>query len=80
MVALPEGFEENDAGGDGDVEGFDRAGGGQRDDEIAALASEFVEAIAFATHDDSSGRGVVDLGVAFAGVLVEADKPIAGFL
>jgi hypothetical protein len=39
VVALAKGFEEDYAGGDGNVQGFDGAGGGQGDDEIAALAS-----------------------------------------
>lgn len=37
-MALAEGFEEDNTGGDGDVERFYGAGGGQRDDEIAAFA------------------------------------------
>jgi hypothetical protein len=37
-VALAEGFEEDYAGGYAYVEGFYRAGGGQGDQEIAALA------------------------------------------
>jgi hypothetical protein len=46
--SLAEGFEEDDAGGDGNVEGFDGAGSRQRDDEVAALAGQFVQALTFA--------------------------------
>jgi len=79
-MALAKGFEENDAGGDGDIQGFNGAGSGQRDDEIATLTGEFVEAFAFAAHDDADGRGVIDFGVALVAVFVEADQPVAGFL
>ena len=37
-VALAEGFEEDYAGGYADVQGFYGAGGGERDQEVAALA------------------------------------------
>lgn len=37
-VALAEGFEEYYASRDGDVERFDGASGGQRDDEVAAFS------------------------------------------
>jgi len=37
-VALAEGFEEDYAGGYAYVQGFYRAGGGQGDQEVAALA------------------------------------------
>ena len=37
-MALAEGFEEDYAGGYADVEGFYGAGGGQRHEEVAALA------------------------------------------
>ena len=77
---LAERFEEDHAGGYGDVEGFDGAGGGKGDDEIAALAGKFVEAVAFATHDNAGGRRVIDLGVGLVGIFVEANEPVAGLL
>jgi len=54
-VALAKGFEEDYAGGYAYVEGFYGAGGRQRHQEVAALAGQFVEAVAFAAHDDSGG-------------------------
>jgi hypothetical protein len=41
-MALAEGFEEDDAGGDGDVERFDGTGGGEVDDKVAASAVELM--------------------------------------
>src|SRR5258708_38725164 len=61
-VALAEGFEKDYAGGYTDVEGFYGAGGGQRHQEIAALAGEFVQAVAFAAHDDACRRGLGHFG------------------
>jgi hypothetical protein len=38
FAALAHNFKEDDSGGDGDVEGAHRAGGGNRNQEIAAFA------------------------------------------
>ena len=79
-MALAQGFEEDDAGSDGDVERFDGAGGGQRDDEVAAFARQVVEAFAFAAEDDADRGRVVGFGVAFIGAFIESDEPVACFL
>jgi len=54
-LPLAEGFEEDDAGGDGDVQGFDRAGGGKGNEEVAAFARQFVEALALAAENNADG-------------------------
>ena len=52
-VALAEGFEEDYAGGYAYVEGFHRAGGGQRHHEVAAFARQIVQALTFAAEHDA---------------------------
>jgi hypothetical protein len=79
-VALAKSFEEDDAGGDRDVERFHGAGGGEGDDEIAALAGQIVQAFTFTAKNDAHGRSVIGFCVALVGVLVEADEPVARFL
>jgi hypothetical protein len=44
---LAKGFEEDDASCDRNVEGFYRASCRKRDDKVAALACQLVEAFAF---------------------------------
>jgi hypothetical protein len=46
--SLAEGLKEDDAGGDGNVKGFHRTAGRKRNNEVAALARQFVQALAFA--------------------------------
>jgi hypothetical protein len=71
-VALAEGFEEDDSGGYGNVEGFDGAGGGQRNDEVTMFARQIVEAFAFAAEDDAHRGCVVGVGVTFIGAFTVA--------
>src|SRR5882762_2071980 len=76
-VPLANGFEEHDSGGHGNVEGFYRAGGRQRNDEIAPLARQLVQPLAFATYHDPHWRSVVHVGVILVPLLIEAHEPIA---
>jgi hypothetical protein len=48
-MPLAESLEEDHAGRDGNIERFYRAGGRERDHEVATLAREFVQALAFAS-------------------------------
>src|ERR1700674_1231318 len=71
---LSERFEKNDASGDGNVEGFYGASGRERDDEIAPLARQFMQALALAAEDDPHRRGVVHFSVILVALLIEAHK------
>lgn len=73
--ALAEGFEEDDGGGDRDVERADGAGGGDGDEEIAGFFDEIVEAAAFATKDKGDGACEVGGGVRFFGAFIETNQP-----
>ena len=53
VVALADHFEEDYTGGDGNVEGTDWAAGWDRDEKIAALARQLVQAFAFAAQHDT---------------------------
>src|SRR5579864_1469460 len=77
---MTEGFKEDHAGGDGDIEGTNRAGGGNGNEKVAMLANKFVEARAFASHDDSDAAPVIHIDVAFFRVFVETNQPKASFL
>jgi hypothetical protein len=72
-MPLAESFEEDDTGGDRDVEGSHGAGCRQRDDEVAAFAREIVETFALPAKDYTYRRGVVRFGVGFVGAFVETD-------
>ena len=77
---MAQGFEEDHAGGDGDVEGTNRASGGNGNEEVATLANKFVEARTFASHDDGDAALVIHIGVTFLGALVETNQPKTSFL
>src|SRR5882724_1189674 len=79
-VALAKGFEEDYAGGYAYVEGFYGTGGGERHEEVATLAGQFVEAVAFAAHHDACGRRVIHIRITFFGGFIQAYQPVACFL
>src|SRR5260370_26470399 len=79
-VPLAKCFEEHNAGGHGNIEGFYRAGGWQRNNEIAPLARQLMQAWAFAAEHDPHRRGVIHFGVILVPLLIEAHTPIARFL
>ncbi len=80
MHAVAKSFEQDDAGGDGNVEGANGAGGGNGNEEVAALADEIVQPRTFASHDDADAAFVIHFGVAFFRAFVEANQPKASFL
>src|SRR5437773_2277079 len=79
-VPLANSFEEHDPGRDRNVERFNGARGWKRNNEIAPLARQLMQALAFAAEDDSHWRRVVQFAVIFVPLLIEAHKPIAGIL
>jgi len=78
-LALADGFEEADAGGDGDVEALDFAGHGDLGEEVAVFAGEAAHAGAFGAHDDADGAFEIDLVDGLGGFISGADKPDAEF-
>lgn len=78
-MALADGFEEADAGGDGDVEAFDFAGHGDLGEEVAVFAGEAAHAGAFGAHDDADGAFEIDLVDGLGGFISGADEPDAEF-
>jgi hypothetical protein len=79
LLALADGFEEADAGGDGDVEAVDFAGHGDLGEEVAVFAGEAAHAGAFGAHDDADGAFEIDLVDGLGGFVRGADEPDAEF-
>lgn len=78
-MALADDFEENDAGGHGNVKRTHGAGGGDGNEEIAALAREFMQALALAAEDDSNRTGEINSCVVFLRPFVQPNEPVACF-
>src|SRR5690349_12812028 len=79
QIALADSLEEDDAGSDGDVERLNRAGCGQRNDEVASLARQFVQALAFAAENDAHRSGVIHFRVRLVRAFIESHEPVASF-
>src|SRR5580658_2308763 len=67
-ISLAENFEKDHASSDRNIERFHRAGGGQRNHKVAALARQVVQAFAFAAKHDAYRRRVVHFGVTLVAV------------
>jgi len=74
-AALAVGFEEDYRAGGGDVERADAAGHGDAQEVVAGPADQFVEAVAFAAHDQGAVAGEVEVGIVGGAAFVEADDP-----
>ena len=59
MAALPDGLEEADAGGDGDVEAGDLAEHRDAEQEVAGLGGQVTDAVAFGAEHDRQRAGLL---------------------
>src|SRR6056297_321073 len=80
FFALPERFEQRDAGGDRHVEALGAAAHGNPGERVAALARELPQPLFLAAHDQRQRTVEVGGIKAFVGLAGQSDAPYARFL